>query len=174
METLPTDQAGVAELWESFRWSPREKWLPEHLAWACCFTFAGRLGGRAHAKSRSQQSWGAYKRRLMWVSKNLKGVRLTNLDWREAVVLAPDDWVIYADPPYAGTSNGSYATGGINNEALLNVLRSRKAMLTEYQCPDGWEATDYVHVHYQHIHRGQHHGLYRSPRWAGMKRRKEV
>lgn len=110
------------ELWNG-RPKNREDWTAEVLLAGSCFTFAGRMSGRASENKRSRSAFACWIRRLPRTSSMLRDVTITCLDWEEAVPVAEKlGAAIYADPPYANART-PYARQ-VDNEALQGTMEA--------------------------------------------------
>lgn len=151
------DPVRWGEIWDD-RSSDRLGWPPEVVAVGAALTFAARMAGRAHLEQGTLRRW---LRLLPETSALLRDVRLTCLDWRDALAAA-DGWAVYADPPYEGSISTSYATGGIDNAALASALerRSGQAVLCGSDV-DGGEVSPVrkIRREVRVSHAGESHGV---------------
>lgn len=78
--------------------------------------------------------------RLLSIGESLKGVQseltTSTVDYREVDI--PPDAVIYADPPYAGTSFCTPQTKNFDSEAFYDWAESRQqlTLISEYAMPE--------------------------------------
>ena len=139
---MPIDDDGT---WTALRLRPRPEWKPWELAWACCFTFGGRLSGRMFDLKSMKVMWGQYIKRIPDVARRLQGTGILNHDWRECLDLhrpsrTPGLWSVYADPPYENSHQTGYLDKSKSSDELYKRLEPYRAVVTEYAAPDNWKS----------------------------------
>lgn len=126
--------AGV-RLWDDMRAGDRADWLPETLAWAAGFTFGARMRGKVYTShGRSSRAWVRWVDALERTSGAFRTVRVTRLHWEDCLEEAPEEWFVYADPPYYETHANGYAADcqSIDWDRMLRVLARRPALVSGY------------------------------------------
>jgi DNA adenine methylase len=132
------------DLYESLR-NAEPSALRGFVGFGCSFGgkwFGGRARGGYQSNGAPRDHSAESARAATRVAKSMKHARICRQDYRDWE--PKSGWVVYADPPYAGTQ-GYSAAGAFDSAEFWSVMGSWAAngalvFVSEYAAPSPWEA----------------------------------